>query len=117
MEGPTPVSALIHAATMVAAGVYLLARAYPFFSGSPDMLHYILFIGTVTALMSATMGLIERDIKRQHKENARQASRGNGYVLLHHDRSSVGSPRTRLANPRFFKTRLYFLPLCPVENN
>lgn len=64
MEGPTPVSALIHSATMVAAGVYLLARAFPLFSGSPAAMHFILFIATFTMLMAATLGLIEKDIKR-----------------------------------------------------
>jgi len=64
MEGPTPVSALIHSATMVAAGVYLLARAFPLFEGSATAMHFILFIATVTMLMSATLALIEKDIKR-----------------------------------------------------
>jgi len=64
MEGPTPVSALIHSATMVAAGVYLLARAFPLFSGSPEAMHFILFIATFTMLMAATLALIEKDIKR-----------------------------------------------------
>jgi len=64
MEGPTPVSALIHSATMVAAGVYLLARTFPLFSGSDSAMHFILFISTLTMLMSATLGLIEKDIKR-----------------------------------------------------
>ena len=66
MEGPTPVSALIHAATMVAAGVYLVARTYPLFFLSPgrDALSVVAWIGGITALLGATMGVVEDDIKR-----------------------------------------------------
>ncbi len=62
MEGPTPVSALIHAATMVAAGVYMTARMFPLFS--PDALTVVAFIGTFTAFMAATIALTQNDIKR-----------------------------------------------------
>lgn len=64
MEGPTPVSALIHSATMVAAGVFLLARANGLFGASETTLHFILIIGTLTALVGAFMGTIQKDIKR-----------------------------------------------------
>ncbi len=64
MEGPTPVSALIHAATMVAAGVYLLARAYFLFAVSPTALAVIANIGAFTAFMAATMALVQPDIKK-----------------------------------------------------
>jgi NADH-quinone oxidoreductase subunit L len=66
MEGPTPVSALIHAATMVAAGVYLVARAYPLFVLSPghEALTIVGYVGGITLLMAATMGVVEDDIKR-----------------------------------------------------
>ncbi len=64
MEGPTPVSALIHAATMVAAGVFLVARFYPVFQQSSDALSVVALIGAFTALMAATMGLVMNDIKR-----------------------------------------------------
>ena len=64
MEGPTPVSALLHSATMVAAGVYLVSRLYPFFAASPDALLVILVIGTVTMLLSSTMAMVARDIKQ-----------------------------------------------------
>ncbi len=62
MEGPTPVSALIHAATMVAAGVYLVARTFPLMSG--DALIVIATIGTITAFVAATIALVQNDIKK-----------------------------------------------------
>jgi NADH-quinone oxidoreductase subunit L len=64
MEGPTPVSALIHAATMVTAGVFLVARAYPLFQATPGVLFLIAYVGAFTALLAATLALGETDIKR-----------------------------------------------------
>ncbi len=64
MEGPTPVSALIHAATMVTAGVYMVARSNPIFFRSPTALLVVAIIGCVTALYAATMGVTQHDIKR-----------------------------------------------------
>src|SRR5438067_7221139 len=64
MEGPTPVSALIHAATMVTAGVYLVARAYPLFELAPAALLVVAVIGSVTALFAATIAICQLDIKR-----------------------------------------------------
>ncbi|PKB84050.1 MAG: NADH-quinone oxidoreductase subunit L [SAR202 cluster bacterium Io17-Chloro-G9] len=64
MEGPTPVSALIHAATMVAAGVFLVARFYPVFQSSENALTVVALVGAFTALMAATMALVMNDIKR-----------------------------------------------------
>jgi len=64
MEGPTPVSALIHAATMVTAGIYLIARANPIVGQSPTAMTVIATIGAFTALMAATIGLFQNDIKR-----------------------------------------------------
>ena len=64
MEGPTPVSALIHAATMVAAGVFLVARFYPVFQGSEYALTVVALVGASTALMAATMALVMNDMKR-----------------------------------------------------
>jgi len=64
MEGPTPVSALIHAATMVTAGVYLMARAQPLFALVPDVLVLVGWVGAFTALLAATMACVEGDIKR-----------------------------------------------------
>ncbi|HEV8472508.1 MAG TPA: NADH-quinone oxidoreductase subunit L [Methylomirabilota bacterium] len=64
MEGPTPVSALIHAATMVTAGVYMVTRAFPLFVLVPDVLTLMAWVGAFTALLAATMACVERDIKR-----------------------------------------------------
>ena len=64
MEGPTPVSALIHAATMVTAGVYMVVRCAPLFSRAPVALDVVLVVGSATALMAATIGLAQTDIKR-----------------------------------------------------
>ena len=64
MEGPTPVSALIHAATMVTAGIFLVARCSPLFELSPSVLSFITIIGASTAFFAATVALVQNDIKR-----------------------------------------------------
>jgi NADH-quinone oxidoreductase subunit L len=64
MEGPTPVSALIHAATMVAAGVYLVARMFPVFQASEEALRTVAYVGGFTAIFAASMGIVMTDIKR-----------------------------------------------------
>ncbi len=64
MEGPTPVSALIHAATMVTAGVFMVARLSPLFETSPTALTVVIIIGAITAFFAATVGLVQNDIKR-----------------------------------------------------
>ncbi|WP_163099498.1 NADH-quinone oxidoreductase subunit L [Peribacillus alkalitolerans] len=64
MEGPTPVSALIHAATMVAAGVYLVATMFPLFSASETAMLTVAIIGAFTAIFAASIGLVQKDIKR-----------------------------------------------------
>ena len=64
MEGPTPVSALIHAATMVAAGVFLVARFFPVFQASSDAMTVVALVGAFTAVFAASMGLVMNDIKR-----------------------------------------------------
>src|SRR5450631_3046466 len=64
MEGPTPVSALIHAATMVTAGVYMIARSHVIFDRAPSALTVVAIIGTLTALFAATIGVVQTDIKK-----------------------------------------------------
>ncbi len=64
MEGPTPVSALIHAATMVAAGVYLVARMMPLFDAAPGVLLFVSYIGLTTAFIGASLALVQNDIKK-----------------------------------------------------
>ena len=64
MEGPTPVSALIHAATMVTAGVFLVVRMSPLFEYAPEAKMFVVAIGAATAFFAATVGLVQNDIKR-----------------------------------------------------
>ncbi len=64
MEGPTPVSALIHAATMVTAGVYLVARAHVLFEIAPDVQRWVAVLGVATLLMAGVIALVQTDIKR-----------------------------------------------------
>jgi NADH-quinone oxidoreductase subunit L len=64
MEGPTPVSALLHSATMVAAGVYLMTRLFPFFAASPTAMTVALILATITLILSSTIGMVAKDIKQ-----------------------------------------------------
>ncbi|KNX40387.1 NADH-quinone oxidoreductase subunit L [Roseovarius tolerans] len=64
MEGPTPVSALIHAATMVTAGVFLVCRMSPLMEYAPEAMNFVVFLGATTAFFAATVGLVQNDIKR-----------------------------------------------------
>ncbi len=64
MEGPTPVSALLHAATMVAAGVYLIVRAWPIFEAAPEVLSVMVWVGAITALVAACVATVQTDIKK-----------------------------------------------------
>nr|BDZ75805.1 NADH dehydrogenase subunit F [Fissidens protonematicola] len=64
MEGPTPISALIHAATMVAAGIFLIARLFPLFQILPYIMNFISWIGAITALLGATIALAQKDLKK-----------------------------------------------------
>ena len=64
MEGPTPISALIHAATMVTAGIFMVARMSPLFELSDTALSFVLVIGAITALFMGLLGIIQNDIKR-----------------------------------------------------
>ena len=64
MEGPTPISALIHAATMVTAGIFMVARMSPLFELSETALNFVLFIGATTAFWTGLIGIVQNDIKR-----------------------------------------------------
>nr|YP_010730601.1 NADH dehydrogenase subunit F [Wolffia arrhiza]WEG23890.1 NADH dehydrogenase subunit F [Wolffia arrhiza] len=79
MEGPTPISALIHAATMVAAGIFLVARLLPLFIGIPYIMNIISVIGVITLLLGATLALAQRDIKRSLAYSTMSQL---GYIML-----------------------------------
>ena len=64
MEGPTPVSALLHAATMVTAGIFLMIRSAPFLNYATNTMFFITILGAITALFAATCGLVQHDIKK-----------------------------------------------------
>nr|YP_009252536.1 NADH-plastoquinone oxidoreductase subunit 5 [Annona cherimola]YP_010623849.1 NADH-plastoquinone oxidoreductase subunit 5 [Annona squamosa]YP_010623965.1 NADH-plastoquinone oxidoreductase subunit 5 [Annona x atemoya]WBF98018.1 NADH-plastoquinone oxidoreductase subunit 5 [Annona reticulata]ANA56625.1 NADH-plastoquinone oxidoreductase subunit 5 [Annona cherimola]WBF98134.1 NADH-plastoquinone oxidoreductase subunit 5 [Annona squamosa]WBF98250.1 NADH-plastoquinone oxidoreductase subunit 5 [Anno len=90
MEGPTPISALIHAATMVAAGVFLVARLFPLFRVIPHIMGFISFIGIITVLLGATLSLAQRDIKRSLAYSTMSQL---GYIML---APGIGSYRAAL---------------------
>nr|YP_010468135.1 NADH dehydrogenase subunit F [Tropaeolum majus]QKK51133.1 NADH dehydrogenase subunit 5 [Tropaeolum majus]UVF30740.1 NADH dehydrogenase subunit F [Tropaeolum majus]UVF31926.1 NADH dehydrogenase subunit F [Tropaeolum majus]UVF36804.1 NADH dehydrogenase subunit F [Tropaeolum majus] len=79
MEGPTPISALIHAATMVAAGIFLVARLLPLFKVIPYIMYLIPLVGTITALLGATLALAQKDIKRSLAYSTMSQL---GYIML-----------------------------------
>ncbi|HEU5288524.1 MAG TPA: NADH-quinone oxidoreductase subunit L, partial [Candidatus Limnocylindria bacterium] len=104
MEGPTPVSALIHAATMVTAGVYLVARSTPIFVAAGPALQVVAVVGAVTALFAATIALVQFDIKRVM---AYSTVSQLGYMFL---ALGVGAPAAaifHLATHAFFKALLF----------
>jgi NADH-quinone oxidoreductase subunit L len=110
MEGPTPVSALIHAATMVAAGVYLVARTFPLFEaatgvvGLPAALTIVAWIGAITALFAATIALVQTDIK---KVLAYSTISQLGYMMLGLGVGSLVSGIFHLFTHAFFKALLF----------
>ena len=104
MEGPTPVSALIHAATMVAAGVYLVARIYGFYALLPTVLAIIALIGGFTALFAATMGLVKREIKQVL---AYSTISQYGYMMLGLGAGGYVAATFHLMTHAFFKALLF----------
>ncbi|SIQ93323.1 NADH dehydrogenase subunit L [Haladaptatus litoreus] len=104
MEGPTPVSALIHAATMVAAGVYLVARMYGFYALLPQVLAIIAFIGGFTALFAATMGVVKREIKQVL---AYSTISQYGYMMLGLGTGGYVAATFHLMTHAFFKALLF----------
>jgi NADH-quinone oxidoreductase subunit L len=104
MEGPTPVSALIHAATMVAAGVYLVARMYGFYALSPTALAVIAFVGGFTALFAASMALVKRDVKQVL---AYSTISQYGYMMLGLGAGGYVAAVFHLMTHAFFKALLF----------
>ena len=104
MEGPTPVSALIHAATMVTAGVFLIIKCSPLFEYVPSMLSFITFIGATTAFFSATVGLVQNDMK---KVIAYSTCSQLGYMMFACGLSNYHVSLFHLANHAFFKALLF----------
>ncbi|MDB5084296.1 MAG: NADH-quinone oxidoreductase subunit, partial [Bacilli bacterium] len=104
MEGPTPVSALIHAATMVAAGVYLVARTFPLFASSGTALETVAIIGGFTALFAASIGLTQNDIKRVI---AYSTISQLGYMMLGLGVSATAASTFHLLTHAFFKALLF----------
>src|ERR671932_609878 len=104
MEGPTPVSALIHAATMVAAGVYLVARTFPLFEAAPQALTVVAAIGGFTAIFAASMGLASNDIKRVL---AYSTVSQLGYMMLALGAGSLAAGMFHLFTHAFFKALLF----------
>jgi NADH-quinone oxidoreductase subunit L len=104
MEGPTPVSALIHAATMVTAGVFLVARMSPVFEHSPDALTVVTIIGAITAFFAATVGLVQNDIKRVI---AYSTCSQLGYMFVALGVGAYGAAVFHLFTHAFFKALLF----------
>jgi NADH-quinone oxidoreductase subunit L len=104
MEGPTPVSALIHAATMVAAGVFLVARTFPLFEHSTEALTTVAVIGGFTAIFAASMGLVMTDIKRVL---AYSTISQLGYMMLGLGTGGIAIGIFHLFNHAFFKALLF----------
>lgn len=104
MEGPTPVSALIHAATMVTAGVFLVARMSPIFELSPDALMIVTIVGAITAFFAATVGLVQNDIKRVI---AYSTCSQLGYMFVALGVGAYGAAVFHLFTHAFFKALLF----------
>jgi NADH-quinone oxidoreductase subunit L len=104
MAGPTPVSALIHAATMVTAGVYMIVRLNPVFLLAPNCLHVVAYIGAATALMAATIGLTQWDIK---KILAYSTVSQLGYMFLACGVGAFGAGMFHLMTHAFFKALMF----------
>ena len=104
MEGPTPVSALIHAATMVTAGVYMIARTHVLFDHSPFALGVVAVVGAATALFAATIGLVQNDIKRVL---AYSTISQLGYMFLGCGVAAYSAAIFHLMTHAFFKALLF----------
>lgn len=112
MEGPTPVSALIHAATMVTAGVFLIARCSPLFEYAPGALTIVTVIGAMTAFFAATTGLLQNDMKRVI---AYSTCSQLGYMVFACGLSNYHVGVFHLANHAFFKALLFLGAGCVIH--
>lgn len=104
MEGPTPVSALIHAATMVTAGVFLILRCSPMIELAPSVKTAIVVVGAITAFYAATIGLVQNDIK---KVIAYSTCSQLGYMVFASGLAGYGASIYHLFNHAFFKALLF----------
>ncbi|MCA0921041.1 NADH-quinone oxidoreductase subunit L [Pseudooceanicola nanhaiensis] len=104
MEGPTPVSALIHAATMVTAGVFLVCRMSPLMEFAPEATAFITFLGATTAFFAATVGLVQNDIKRVI---AYSTCSQLGYMFVAAGVGAYGPAMFHLLTHAFFKAMLF----------
>jgi NADH-quinone oxidoreductase subunit L len=104
MEGPTPVSALIHAATMVTAGVYVVARSHVLFTHAPTAMYVVAIVGCATAFFAATIGLVQSDIK---KVLAYSTVSQLGYMFLACGAGAFGAGIFHLMTHSFFKALLF----------
>jgi NADH-quinone oxidoreductase subunit L len=104
MEGPTPVSALIHAATMVTAGVYMVARCHALFEQSFSALNWVIWIGVITAFFAATMAVVQKDFKRIL---AYSTISQLGYMFLGAGAGAYGAGMFHLTTHAFFKALLF----------
>ena len=104
MEGPTPVSALIHAATMVAAGVFLIARGFVLFASAPGVLTVITYVGAFTAFFAATIALVQFDIKRILAYSTLSQL---GYMIMAMGLGSMTAGMFHLTTHAFFKALLF----------
>ncbi|MCC0046218.1 MAG: NADH-quinone oxidoreductase subunit L [Defluviimonas sp.] len=104
MEGPTPVSALIHAATMVTAGVFLVCRMSPLFEYAPEAKSFVMYIGAATAFFAATVGLVQNDIKRVI---AYSTCSQLGYMFVAAGAGVYGAAMFHLFTHAFFKAMLF----------
>jgi NADH-quinone oxidoreductase subunit L len=104
MEGPTPVSALIHAATMVTAGVFMVCRLSPMFEVSPDALMVVTYVGAATAIFAATVGTVQNDIKRVI---AYSTCSQLGYMFFAAGVGAYGAAMFHLFTHAFFKALLF----------
>jgi len=112
MEGPTPVSALIHAATMVTAGVFMIIRSSPLFEHAPQVLSIVTLVGALTAFFAATTGLVQNDLK---KVIAYSTCSQLGYMIFACGISNYTVSIFHLMNHAFFKALLFLGAGCVIH--